>query len=171
MRAYFAGGCFWCVTPIYRIYGVDRVVSGYSGGEEKDPSYEDVKAQKTGHRETVMLEYDPAKVSFERLLDIYFANVDPFDPGGQFIDRGRSYTLAIYYASEEQRELAEARIKKLEAESGRKVFVTLEPFGSFFEAEEYHQDYDLKHPGDLEIELIESGRKPPKSSGPAGGDR
>ena len=160
MRAYFAGGCFWCITPIYKIYGVDRVVSGYSGGTEENPAYEDVKAQKTGHRETVMLEYDPAAVSYETLLDIFFENVDPFDQEGQFIDKGRSYTLAIYYTSEEERALAEARVKKLRAESGKEVYVALEPFTAFYAAEEYHQDYYLKHPEEFEKELAESGRKP-----------
>ena len=158
-RAYFAGGCFWCMTPVFREAGADRVVCGYSGGEEADPVYEDVKAQKTGHRETIMLEYDPAKVSYERLLDIYFENVDPFDAGGQFIDRGHSYTLAVYWSSEEEKALAEERIGKLEQESGRTVCVALEPFARFYDAEEYHQDYDLKNPEAFERELIESGRK------------
>ncbi|MBQ6066861.1 MAG: peptide-methionine (S)-S-oxide reductase MsrA [Clostridia bacterium] len=160
MKAYFAGGCFWCVTPIYKIYGVDKVVSGYSGGKEENPSYEDVKSQKTGHRETIMLEYDPAEVSYETLLDIFFDNVDPFDPEGQFIDRGRSYTLAIYYTSEEEKKLAAERIQRLKKESGKDVFVALELFAGFYEAEEYHQDYYLKHPEEYEKELVESGRKP-----------
>ena len=158
-RAYFAGGCFWCMTPVFREAGADRVVCGYSGGEEADPVYEDVKAQKTGHRETIMLEYDPAKVSYAKLLDIYFENVDPFDAGGQFIDRGHSYTLAVYWSSEEEKALAEERIGKLEQESGRTVCVALEPFARFYDAEEYHQDYDLKNPEAFERELIESGRK------------
>ena len=161
MKAYFAGGCFWCMTPVFKAFGVDRVVCGYSGGEEEDPSYEEVKSQKTGHRETVMLEYDPAKVAYGKLLDIYFANVDPFDGGGQFVDRGRSYTLAIFYTSEEERSLAEARIEKLRAESGKEVFVSLERFTRFYEAEEYHQDYYLKNPEEFEEELIGSGRKIP----------
>lgn len=160
MKAYFAGGCFWCVTPIYKVYGVDNVVCGYSGGTEENPSYEDVKKQKTGHRETIMLDYDPANVSYDELLEIFFANVDPFDPNGQFIDKGFSYTLAIYYTSEEQKRLAEEMIRKVQAESGREVFVALEPFSAFYAAEEYHQDYYLKHPEEFEQELIESGRKP-----------
>lgn len=158
-KAYFAGGCFWCMTPAFRTAGVRRVVCGYSGGEEKDPVYEDVKAQRTGHRETVMLEYDPAEVSYGTLLDIFFENVDPFDAGGQFIDRGRSYTLAVYYSTEEERALAAGRVERLEKESGRSVYVALEPFTGFYDAEEYHQDYDLKNPEALERELIESGRK------------
>lgn len=159
MRAYFAGGCFWCVTPIYKMYGVDKVVCGYSGGDEVNPTYEDVKHQKTGHRETISLEYDPEKVSYSKLLDIFFANVDPFDSEGQFIDKGFSYTLAIYYNNDEEKNLAKERIEKLRADSGKEVFVALEPFKSFYEAEEYHQDYYLKNPEAFEKELIESGRK------------
>jgi peptide-methionine (S)-S-oxide reductase len=159
MKAYFAGGCFWCVTPIYKMYGVDKVVCGYSGGDEPNPTYADVKAQKTGHRETIMLEYDPAKVTYDFLLDIFLANVDPFDGEGQFIDKGFSYTLAIYYTCEEERALAQSRIESLAAESGKEVHIALEPFKSFYEAEEYHQDYYLKNPEAFEKELIESGRK------------
>ncbi len=159
MKAYFAGGCFWCVTPIYKMYGVDKVVCGYSGGDEVNPTYEDVKHQKTGHRETIMLDYDPEKVSYSKLLDIFFANVDPFDSEGQFIDKGFSYTLAIYYNNEEEKNLAKERIEKLKADSGKEVYVALEPFKSFYEAEEYHQDYYLKNPEAFEKELIESGRK------------
>jgi peptide-methionine (S)-S-oxide reductase len=144
------------------MYGVDKVVCGYSGGDEVNPTYEDVKHQKTGHRETIMLEYDPAKVSFEKLLDIFFANVDPFDPEGQFIDKGFSYTLAIYYTSEEEKKLAQARIEKLRTDSQKDVFVAIEPFKSFYEAEEYHQYYYLKNPEAFEKELIESGRKSKK---------
>ena len=160
-KAYFAGGCFWCVTPIYKIYGVDKVVSGYSGGDEQNPSYADVKAQKTGHRETIMLEYDPAKVSYSQLLEIYLANVDPFDGEGQFIDKGFSYTLAIYYNDEEERKLATEAVNDLKSSSGKEVYIAIEPFKSFFEAEDYHQDYYLKNPEAFEKEMIESGRKRP----------
>ena len=159
-RAYFAGGCFWCVTPIYKIYGVDKVVCGYSGGDEENPAYEDVKAQKTGHRDTIMLEYDPARVQYQKLLEIFLANVDPFDGEGQFIDKGFSYTLAIYYTNEEEKKLATERVKQLEDEAGKPVHIAIEPFKSFFEAEEYHQDYYLKNPEAFEKELKESGRKP-----------
>ena len=159
MRAYFAGGCFWCVTPIFKIYGVDKVTSGYSGGEEINPSYEDVKKQKTGHRETIMLEYDPSVVSYEKLLEIFLDNVDPFDAEGQFIDKGHSYTLAVYYSSEKEKEIAEKQIQKIQKETGREVFIALEPFKSFYAAEDYHQDYYLKNPNKFEKELEESGRK------------
>ena len=157
--AYFAGGCFWCVTPIFKIYGASKVTSGYSGGDEVNPTYEDVKHQKTGHRETIAVEYDDEKVKFEDLLDIYLKNVDPFDEGGQFIDRGHSYTLAVYYTSEDERILTEEALRKLEESSGKTPAVAVEAFKSFYEAEEYHQDYYLKNPEAFEKELVESGRK------------
>ena len=158
-RAYFAGGCFWCITPVYKAYGVDKVICGYSGGNEINPRYEDVKAQRTGHRETIMLEYDPQKVAYSKLLEIYLANVDPFDAEGQFIDKGHSYTLAIYYTSEAEKELAQEQINQLAADAGKDVHIALEPFKSFYEAEAYHQDYYLKNPEAFEKELVESGRK------------
>lgn len=159
MKAYFAGGCFWCVTPIYKIYGVDKVLCGYSGGDEVNPTYEDVKKQKTGHRETICLEYDEKNVTYDNLLDIYLANVDPFDAEGQYIDKGFSYTLAIYYQTEDEKKKAESKIKELEDREGRKTAIALEPFKTFYEAEEEHQDYYLKNPEEFEKELIESGRK------------
>ena len=158
--AYFAGGCFWCITPTFKeTPGVLDVVSGYSGGDEIDPTYTDVKSQRTGHRETIRIDYDPDKVSFETLFDIFLAGVDPFDAGGQFIDRGHSYTLAVYYRNEDERRIAADGIAGLEAEFGRTVCISLEPFKSFYAAEEEHQDYYLKHPKEFEQELIDSGRK------------
>lgn len=158
--AYFAGGCFWCVTPIFKIQeGVASVVSGFSGGAEVNPRYEDVKAQKTGHRECVAIEYDPAVISYERLLEIFLAGVDPFDAEGQYIDRGRSYTLAVYYTSEGERDAARRAVLALEASSGKPVQVSIEPFGAFYPAPEEHQDYYLKNPEAFERELEESGRK------------
>ena len=153
-----AGGCFWCVTPIYKMYGVDQVICGYAGGDEENPTYEQVKHQETGHRETIKLVYDPEKVSFDKLLDIYFANVDPFDAEGQFIDKGFSYTLAIFYTDPEEKEKAAAKIGRIEADSGKKVQVQLLPYKNFYEAEEYHQDYYLKNPEAFEKEMKESGR-------------
>ena len=159
--AYFAGGCFWCIEPMFKIYGAKEVVVGYSGGTEENPRYEDVKAQKTGHRETISVSYDPAEVSFSELLDIYLANVDPFDAGGQYIDRGFSYTLAVYYTSEEEKELTLKAIRNLEEnakqEDGeassttpKKAAIAVEPFRSFYPAEDYHQDYYLKNPEEFE---------------------
>ena len=158
--AYFAGGCFWCITPIFKIQnGVKSVVSGFSGGDEKDPSYEDVKRQLTGHRETVCIEYDPEAISYGKLLDIFLADVDPYDGDGQYIDRGRSYTLAVYYLCEDERREALAGIAELNERSGKDVCISVEPFKSFYPAEEEHQDYYLKHPDAFEREVIESGRK------------
>ncbi|MBR7082975.1 MAG: peptide-methionine (S)-S-oxide reductase MsrA [Clostridia bacterium] len=157
--AYFAGGCFWCITPILKnTAGVLSVISGYSGGTEVTPSYEDVKAQKTGHRETISVDYDDKTVSFGELLDVFIGYVDPFDDGGQFIDRGRSYTLAVYYQNEEEKSITEHAIRALEERSGRKVYISIEPFLSFYPAEEYHQDYYKKHPAEFAEEMKKSGR-------------
>jgi peptide-methionine (S)-S-oxide reductase len=158
--AYFAGGCFWCITPTFQeMEGVQAVTSGYSGGSEVDPRYEDVKYQRTGHRETIRIDYDPEKVSFNRLLEIFLDGVDPFDEGGQFIDRGHSYTLAIYWLNEAQQKAACGAIEVLRQQSGRDVFIAVEPFSAFYPAEEEHQDYYKKHPVEFEQELISSGRK------------
>ncbi len=158
--AYFASGCFWCITPAFQaLTGVRSVTSGYSGGTEENPTYLDVKQQKTGHRETVRVEYNPEKISYGELLEIFLANTDPFDGGGQFIDRGFSYTLAVYYTDEEQKRMAREAICTLEAASGKAVRIPVEPFKSFWPAEEYHQDYHRKNPEAFEKELVESGRK------------
>ncbi len=160
--AYFAGGCFWCITPTFReMEGVYNVVSGYSGGMEENPRYEDVKYQRTGHRETIRIDYDPEKVSYPELVSVFLDGVDPFDEGGQYIDRGHSYTLAIYYLTEDERAVSEAAIRRLEAESGQTAFISLEPFRSFYSAEEEHQDYYRKHPEEFKQELIDSGRMKP----------
>ena len=157
--AYFAGGCFWCITPTFDLTdGVERVTSGYSGGREANPTYEDVKHQRTGHRETIRIDFVPERVSYTQLLDIFLCGVDPFDAGGQFIDRGHSYTLAIYYLDNAQRSAAEAALGALEAEAGKRPCIALEPFTSFWDAEEYHQDYYKKNPEAFRKELIESGR-------------
>ena len=157
--AYFAGGCFWCITPTFReMAGVSNVVSGYSGGPEENPAYEDVKYQRTGHRETIRIDYDPDRVSYRELFDIFLNSVDPFDEGGQFIDRGHSYTLAVYYLTEAEKAIAEEGIRALEAESGRTAFISVERFRSFYSAEEEHQDYYRKHPEAFRQELIDSGR-------------
>lgn len=157
--AYFAGGCFWCMTPVFKIYGAKKVVCGYSGGDEVCPTYEEVKKQKTGHRETMAVEYSPERTTYEKMLDIYLANVDPYDEGGQYIDRGHSYTLAVYYTCDREKELVEAKIAKIEAENQKKVHIVVEPLINFYEAETYHQDYYLKNPEAFEKELVESGRK------------
>ncbi len=158
-QAYFAGGCFWCITPTFReLPGVVGVVSGFSGGTEANPSYEAVKHQQTGHRETIAIDYDPDLVSYETLMGIFLDSVDPFDDGGQFIDRGRSYTLAVYWQEESERQAAMAALDALAQSAGRAPAVAVEPFRGFYPAEEYHQDYDLKNPEAFARELEESGR-------------
>lgn len=157
--AYFAGGCFWCITPIFKMYGAEKVVCGYAGGDEINPTYEQVKKQQTGHRETIAVYYDDNKLDYKTLLEIYFKNIDPFDEGGQFIDRGFSYTLAIYTNNKEERDLALNYIDNLEKEANKKVYVSIEDYKNFYEAEEYHQDYYLKNSDAFEKELVESGRK------------
>ena len=155
MKAYFAGGCFWCITPWFaKNQGVLKVISGYSGGDEENPTYEDVKAQKTMHRETIEVEYDENEVSFKELLEIFLNNVDVYDDGGQFIDRGHSYTLAVYYNNQQEKEITLNRLNEYD----KQVYVSVEEFKHFYIAEEYHQDYYLKNPEAFEKELIESGR-------------
>lgn len=158
-NAYFAGGCFWCITPIFKIYDVIAVVVGYSGGTEENPTYQLVKSQKTKYRETLEISYDDESVSYDKLLEIYLANVDPYDPEGQYIDKGYSYTLAIYYNDGNEKQKAIQAIEKLKQQSNKEVHISVEPFVNFYKAEEYHQDYYLKNPEAFEKELIESGRK------------
>ena len=158
--AYFAGGCFWCITPSFKeAQGVISVTSGYAGGDEENPTYEDVKQQKTGHRETIEIVYDDALITYNELFDIYLGGIDPYDAGGQFIDRGFSYTLAVYCTDETQRDAAIAKIAWAEEQCGQKLAISVESFKNFYKAEEYHQDYYLKNPEAFEKELIESGRK------------
>ena len=158
-NAYFAGGCFWCIIPFFdALEGVHRTEAGYCGGDEPSPDYESVKAQRTGHRETIRVEYDENAVSFETLCKVFLEGVDPFDGEGQFIDRGRSYTLAVYYADETQRDTAARLCRLLERSGGKPVFVSLEPLKTFWPAEEHHQNYYQKHPEDFARELEASGR-------------
>ncbi|HSD67281.1 MAG TPA: peptide-methionine (R)-S-oxide reductase MsrB [Vicinamibacteria bacterium] len=148
-RATFAGGCFWCVeASLEKVPGVVSVVSGYAGGRVKNPSYEQVSAGTTGHAESVQVTYDPARLSYERLVEIFWRNVDPIDAGGQFCDRGTQYRSAIFYADEAQKRAAEESKRALEA-SGRlkkPVVTAIVPLEAFYPAEEYHQDFYKKNP-------------------------
>ena len=147
--ATFAGGCFWCMAgPFQEISGVLDVKSGYTGGHMENPTYEDVCLGTSGHYEAVQITYNPAKVDYALLLDTYWRQIDPTDPGGQFYDRGQQYQTVIFYHDEEQKELAIASKKELE-NSGRfnKPIVTeILPARKFYPAEEYHQDYHRKNP-------------------------
>ena len=159
-NAYLAGGCFWCITSfISSLNGVIDVVSGYSGGDEVNPTYEEVKNQETNHRETIKVIYDENLISYKELIKFFLENVDPFDDGGQFIDRGHSYTLAVYYNDIDEKEEAIRQIKELEQKTNKKVYISIERFKAFYEAEEYHQKYHLKNPKEFEEELNKSGRK------------
>jgi len=146
-RATFAGGCFWCVqADLEKVPGVVKVVSGYTGGTGDDPTYDDY-AEK-GHMEAVQVVYDPAVVSYEKLLDAFFRHVDPTDEGGQFYDRGAQYRTAIFYHDDEQRRLAETAKEDL-ARTGpfkKPIATEIIRFDSFYEAEAYHQDYHRKNP-------------------------
>ena len=148
-RAIFAGGCFWCMeSPFEKLEGVIEVYSGYTGGEEANPTYSQVSSGGTGHTEAVEVIFDPVRVSYERLLEVFWQQIDPTDAGGQFVDRGSQYRSGIFYLDEEQRVLAE-RSKQLLAGSGRfdRPLVTeITKAGPFYRAEEYHQDYYAKNP-------------------------
>ncbi len=160
-KATFAGGCFWCKTPPFeKLDGVKEVISGYTGGHTVNPTYEDVTSETTGHRESVEILYDPARITYQKLLDVFWHQINPTDAGGQFVDRGPSYTSAIFYHSEEQKKLAEESEKKLAA-SGRfdKPIVTeILPAGPFYKAEDYHQDYWKKNPIRYKFYRFNSGR-------------
>jgi peptide-methionine (S)-S-oxide reductase len=148
-EATFAGGCFWCMEPPFDdLEGVVSTRSGYTGGQVDNPTYEQVSAGTTGHAEALQVSYDPARVSYERLLEVYWRNVDPLDRGGQFCDRGAQYRTAIFYHGEEQRRLAEASRAALQA-GGRlpgPIVTEIVPAGRFYPAEDYHQDYYRKNP-------------------------
>lgn len=160
-KATFAGGCFWCmVKPFDQWEGIHRVVSGYSGGHVENPTYEQVKSGTTGHYEVVQITFDPKIFPYEKLLEIYWQQIDPTDDRGQFHDRGDSYRTAIFYHSEEQRKLAEESKKRLE-ESGifKKPIVTkILPAKPFYPAEEYHQDFYKKNPEEYRLDREKSGR-------------
>lgn len=148
-KATFAGGCFWCLEiPLEKLDGVEAVISGYTGGPEVNPTYQDVAGGRTGHREAIQVLYDPSKISYEKILATFWQQINPTDPGGQFVDRGPQYATGIFYADEAQKEAAE-RSKKLIADSGlfnQPIVTPIEPAGSFYPAELYHQNFYLKDP-------------------------
>lgn len=155
-----AGGCFWCASkPYYEYKGIKKVYSGYSGGDEINPTYEQVKKQQTKHMESIKIIYDENIISYKEILDIYFDTIDPFDDGGQFIDRGYSYSTAIFYQDEDMLNIIKKYIEEYESKMSKKVLVKILPEKEFYMAEEYHQDFAIKNPQEMEKELIESGRK------------
>lgn len=145
--AAFAGGCFWCMEqPFAELDGVTEVVSGYTGGTVETPTYKQVSAGRTGHKEAVQVTYDPARVTYQKLLDVFWRNVDPFDADGQFCDRGEQYGTAVYAADPEQRRLAEQSKQGLQERFGRPLATGVADAGPFYRAEDYHQDYARKNP-------------------------
>jgi peptide-methionine (S)-S-oxide reductase len=146
-RAVFAAGCFWCVESDFdKVPGVVATTSGFAGGKEKNPSYEQVSAGLTGHAESVEVAYDPARVSYEQLLDYYWHHVDPFTGDRQFCDVGRQYRPIIFYQNDQEKRLAEESKARIEARFGRPVAVQIVPLTTFYKAEEYHQDFYKKNP-------------------------
>ena len=141
-KAYFAGGCFWCMEESFeKISGVLEVVSGYSGGEIKNPTYKEVINGNTGHFETIEVKYNNDLIKFEDLLKIFWKNVDPFDAEGQFCDKGASYRAVIFYSSINEKKLIEESVKKIETNFNKKVVTFVKKFDKFYQAEDYHQDY------------------------------
>ena len=156
-KAYFAGGCFWCTEAVYeRVKGVEAVYSGYCGGHVKNPTYEQVGSDRTGHAESIVIFYDPQQVSYARLLEVFFATHDPTTLNRQGPDVGTAYRSAIFYLSEEQKEVAEGYIAKLEEEGRFKAPIVTEvkPASTFWLAEDYHQDYYELNPDNPYIQRI-----------------
>jgi peptide methionine sulfoxide reductase msrA/msrB len=147
--ATLAGGCFWCTeSDLEKLPGVEKVISGYTGGTKENPTYEEVSAGETGHVEAVQVYYDPARVSYEKLLEAFWRHIDPTDPGGQFADRGSQYRSVVFYHDEEQKRIAEMSKESLN-KSGRfskPVATEIKAFSRFYPAEDYHQDYYKKNP-------------------------
>ncbi|MFQ5962908.1 MAG: peptide-methionine (S)-S-oxide reductase MsrA [Candidatus Scalinduaceae bacterium] len=148
-KATFAGGCFWCMEhPFEKLVGVSEVISGYTGGQKHNPTYEEVLSGTTLHFEAVQITYDPSKISYSELLDVFWKQIDPTDPGGQFVDRGLQYRTAIFYHNEEQERLAEESKEQLD-KSGRfdeQIVTEITKATPFYKAEEYHQDFYKKSP-------------------------
>jgi peptide-methionine (S)-S-oxide reductase len=148
-KATFAGGCFWCMEPPYdKLPGVISTISGYMGGKTKNPTYEQVSTGTTGHTEVVQVEYDPAKVSYAQLLEVFWRNIDPTQRDGQFCDRGSQYRTAVFFHTPEQQKLAAASKAALEKSKPFKgdIVTEISPAGDFTAAEDYHQDFYKKNP-------------------------
>ena len=141
-KAYFAGGCFWCVEESFeKLDGVQEVISGYSGGVTENPTYKEVTYGRTGHFEVVEVIYDKKIISYKKLLENFWVNIDPFDSYGQFCDKGYSYRSVAFYKNEEEKNLIKKDIKELESKFNKKVVTYIRYFEKFYKAEEYHQDF------------------------------
>ncbi len=141
-KAYFAGGCFWCMEEVFeKTEGVIEVVSGYSGGTSKNPSYKEVTYGDTGHFEVVEVVYNKSKINFENLANIFWKNIDPFDKAGQFCDKGYSYRSVAFYTNNDEKKLIDDDIQEIEKKFNQKVVTYVRKFEIFYKAEEHHQDY------------------------------
>ena len=145
-KAYFAGGCFWCMEESFdKVEGVIKSISGYSGGKMKNPTYKDVIYKDTGHVETIEITYDPNKVSYEALVNVFWKNIDPFDKYGQFCDKGKSYRSVIFFKSDKQKNIIQNSVAEVEKRFNSKVVTMVWKFDKFYQAEDYHQDYYQKN--------------------------
>ncbi len=145
-KAYFAGGCFWCMEESFdKINGVVKSTSGYSGGHLKNPTYKDVIYKDTGHVEAIEIVYDPKKTSYQKLLNVFWKNIDPFDKYGQFCDKGKSYRSVVFYENKKQKNIIDGSIKNVEKKLNGEVVTLVWKFEKFYEAEDYHQDYYQKN--------------------------
>ena len=145
-KAYFAGGCFWCMEESFdKVDGVIKSISGYSGGKMKNPTYQDVIYKDTGHVEAIEVTYDPKKISYEKLLAIFWKNIDPFDKYGQFCDKGKSYRSVIFFKSDKQKSIIQNSVAEVEKRFNSKVVTMVWKFDKFYQAEDYHQDYYQKN--------------------------
>ena len=161
ITATFAGGCFWCTEADFeKVDGVVVAISGYTGGHIDNPTYHQVSAGGTGHVEAVQVIYDPQKITYNELLDVFWRHVDPTDAGGQFVDRGPSYRSAIFYHDDQQKKLAEASKRALEASGrfDRPIFTEIVKLDKFYKAEDYHQDYYKKNALRYKFYRFGSGR-------------
>jgi len=162
-KATFAGGCFWCMEhPFEKREGVMDVISGYTGGHKEDPTYEEVSGGQTGHLEAVQITFDPSKITYSKLLEAFWRQIDPTDPFGQFVDKGTQYKTAIFYHTQEQKTLAEKSKASLERSGKYKVSIATDIIkaSKFFNAEDYHQDYHKKNPMRYKQYRSSSGRDP-----------
>ncbi len=145
-KAYFAGGCFWCMEESFdKVEGVIKSISGYSGGKMKNPTYKDVIYKDTGHVETIEITYDPNKVSYESLVNVFWKNIDPFDKYGQFCDKGKSYRSVIFFKNNKQKKIIQNSVFEVEKRFNSKVVTMLWKFDKFYKAEDHHQDYYQKN--------------------------
>ena len=160
-KAVFAGGCFWCIESVFKeLPGVVSAVSGYTGGDDTDPTYAEVSSGATGHLEAVEVTYDPSQISYEELLNIFWREIDPTDTEGQFADQGSQYKTAICYFTEEQKKIAEKSKAELEKSGmfSKPIVTEIRKAETFYPAEEYHQDYFKKQPDHYKMYRIGSGR-------------